>query len=694
MGLAWLTAPAAAASPIVVDKRSPDTLEVQGHVSVALDPEQVWTLEMARRAEYRAVGQRDYSRPPGDADVWLRLTVENGDSEPLERLLVLRFRLIDSVEIHALYSDGTLVQGSAGEDTEVEDRLVGHALPAVSLRLQPGASVTVWLRLRDPGTIDAPLLLMTATAFIDHETTRNLLHGVFMGSVLLLVAFSLFLAVVRRKMLYAWFAVYLAAELLLSLVYFWGGGGMWIPAEIRPWLVNRLIVAGAVAMFWASLQFASHLLDLATHMPRTFVWLRRAAWFGYPVVALATLVVPYGIAVVLSVLALVPVLVPVWSSIARARRDRVALLYAMSWLVLILAVASVYLRVIGILPARFPTAYFLYTGFFLQFSVFCAAMARRVGAIERERRQALEAELAAYQRNAALSRSFERFVPKAFLDRLERTSITDVELGHAVERRMTVLFSDIRSFTTLVEHMTPEENFAFINEYLSYMEPAIHQHLGFIDKYIGDVVMALFDDEDGDSGGALQAVQAAIGMHEALDRYNALRAERGDEPVLIGIGLHTGSLMLGTIGGRHRLNASVIGDAVNLASRVEGLTKRYGAAVVLTRQVSDCIPATAGLRVRSLDKVRVRGKSEPVEILQLLDCEPPDMVEQLLAALPAFQAGRVALSDGRLEEARQHFLDALDQAPEDKACRIHLESCERLLYSGLPDDWDGVVPAH
>jgi two-component system sensor histidine kinase ChiS len=166
--------------------------------------------------------------------------------------------------------------------------------------------------------------------------------------------------------------------------------------------------------------------------------------------------------------------------------------------------------------------------------------------------------------------AYGRFVPHEFLKFLERESIVDVQLGDQVQKEMTVLFADIRSFTSLSERMSPKENFDFLNAYLSRVSPVIRNHNGFIDKYIGDAVMALFPQTADD------AVQAAIEMQKQVSLYNSYRQENGYDPIAIGIGLHSGTLMLGTVGESQRMESTVIADAVNLASRLEGLTKVYG----------------------------------------------------------------------------------------------------------------------
>ena len=163
---------------------------------------------------------------------------------------------------------------------------------------------------------------------------------------------------------------------------------------------------------------------------------------------------------------------------------------------------------------------------------------------------------------AKISDSYARFVPRQFLEQLGKERIIDVALGDQVQREMTVLFSDIRNFTLMSEGMNPAETFSFVNQYLGAMEPAISGHSGVIDKYVGDAVMALFPHRADD------AVQGALEMIRRLDTWNLERATRGEPAVKIGIGLHTGSLMLGTVGARDRMDTTVISDAVNLASRV------------------------------------------------------------------------------------------------------------------------------
>lgn len=208
---------------------------------------------------------------------------------------------------------------------------------------------------------------------------------------------------------------------------------------------------------------------------------------------------------------------------------------------------------------------------------------------------------------------FVRFVPKQFLSLLGDREITAIQLGDQVQREMAILFSDIRSFTTLSETMTPAENFAFMNAYLARVGPAIRAHEGVIDKYLGDGIMALFPGEPS------TALRAALAMRQSLREFNDERQKRGRVPIEIGIGIHTGNLMLGTIGENERMECTVISDAVNIASRLDGLTSTYGAPILISGDMKDRLGDESGFVFRFLDTVTLRGRTQAIALYEVLE---------------------------------------------------------------------------
>jgi len=264
--------------------------------------------------------------------------------------------------------------------------------------------------------------------------------------------------------------------------------------------------------------------------------------------------------------------------------------------------------------------------------------------------------------------AIERFVPRAFLAKIGKPNIVSVALGDNKAEHMTIMFSDIRNFTALSETMTPDENFAFINAYLEHVGPVIRDHGGFIDKYIGDAIMALFEDAD-------DGIRAAIAMLDALDGFNASRVADGLPPVSIGTGINTGSLMMGTIGELHRMDGTVISDAVNLASRIESLTKVYHVRMLISQDTYDQLADPAAYAIRPLDVVVVRGKTRPVVLFEVFDRDPEPEREAKLRTREPLLRGVEALLRHDVAEARRHFEACLALAPDDPAAGNLLKSC-------------------
>jgi PAS domain S-box-containing protein len=277
---------------------------------------------------------------------------------------------------------------------------------------------------------------------------------------------------------------------------------------------------------------------------------------------------------------------------------------------------------------------------------------------------ALEAE-------SKLTDAARRFVPKEFLSLLGHESIVNVKLGEAVQQEMSVLFSGIRGFSALSESMTPEDNFKFINAYLSRMEPAIIDNQGFIDKYIGDVIMALF------SGDADNALKAGIAMLQSLADYNQHCAKSGYVPIQIGIGINTGSLTLGTVGGQSRMDGTVISDAVNLASRLENLTKKYEVSLFISHHTLARLQDPTHYSIRLIERLKVKGKSKAVAIFEVLDGEPPEIREVKLATKTKFEEGLLLYYRHFFREAALVFQDVLSINPKDKVAQIYLERCQK-----------------
>jgi two-component system sensor histidine kinase ChiS len=246
------------------------------------------------------------------------------------------------------------------------------------------------------------------------------------------------------------------------------------------------------------------------------------------------------------------------------------------------------------------------------------------------------------------------------------------------------MFADIRSFTSLSESMSPQQNFDFINSYLSRVGPVIRQYNGFIDKYIGDGIMALFPNR------AEDAVQAAIEMQHQVKIYNLHRQNSGYQPISLGIGLHTGTLMLGTIGEAERMESTVISDAVNLASRVEGLTKLYGVGIVASVQTLCRLDDPQHYKCRFLDRVQVKGKKTPVGVFEIYDGDSDTMIELKAQTQTYFEQGIFLYYQQQFAQARRMFRRVLQVNKSDQAASFYAERCGILMKNALIMSLEGI----
>ena len=217
--------------------------------------------------------------------------------------------------------------------------------------------------------------------------------------------------------------------------------------------------------------------------------------------------------------------------------------------------------------------------------------------------------------------SFEKFVPRQFLSRVASEGIQNVKnfpIGKAESGFVTILFADIRSFTTLSESMTPQEVLDFLNGLFQRLGGPVHRNHGFVDKFMGDAIMALFDSPDGERDSQVHnALRAATEMVASLDAYNLERAALGLAPVKIGIGIHTGPVIIGTVGVEERMDLTVLGDSVNVAARLEKLNKEYGASIIVSASTREVMTDDSAYHWRELGCLPIRGRSNPMVVYEV-----------------------------------------------------------------------------
>ena len=278
-----------------------------------------------------------------------------------------------------------------------------------------------------------------------------------------------------------------------------------------------------------------------------------------------------------------------------------------------------------------------------------------------------------------------KFVPYEFIRSLGHNVITDVKLGDQVEKIVTVLFSDIRDYTTFSEQMSPEENFKFVCAFNERMGPVIRRHNGFINQYLGDAIMAIFP------GNASDALSAAIEMQKKVEELNSLRKEKNQSPIRIGVGMHTGPLIMGITGDADRMDATTISDTVNTASRLETLTKHYKSSIILSDACLKQMPEKENFHLRYLGLVQLKGKHESLHIHECFSANSTEEINKKQNTLSAFNEGINQYLNSSFDTAVKSFQAITEIHPEDQTAVFFLDTAKKYLQNGNAQTRTGVI---
>lgn len=292
----------------------------------------------------------------------------------------------------------------------------------------------------------------------------------------------------------------------------------------------------------------------------------------------------------------------------------------------------------------------------------------------------------AREREEAMLRIHEvtkKFVPHEFIRSLGKETLTDVRLGDQAEKIVTVLFTDIRDFTTLSEKMTPEENFRFVSSFNARLGPIIRSHNGFINQYLGDSIMAIFPDSASD------AVTAGIEMQKAVQELNRERNNDNLPPIRAGIGMHTGPLIMGITGDEQRMDAATISDTVNTAARIESLTKYYKSPLLLSHETLEFINGQQHFNIRHLGNVRLKGKHKLLTIIECFDGNEPAVFKRKIKTLSSFKEAMRCYNDKQFENAIRLFGSIVATDPDDETVQHFMRNAIKYQQEGIPANWTG-----
>ena len=289
-----------------------------------------------------------------------------------------------------------------------------------------------------------------------------------------------------------------------------------------------------------------------------------------------------------------------------------------------------------------------------------------------------------YEEQLRLIEAQRRFVPSQFLESLAHHDIARVGVGEHVLKTMSVMFADLRGYTPIAERLDPRSTIELLNRYFPNMERPISQAGGFIDSFAGDQIVALF------GASADDAVRAGIGMWRELDEFNRRSVALSQPTLQMGIGVNTGPIVLGTVGGRNRIQCTVVGDTVNLASRIEKLTKLYGGRFLIGERTFRSLSDLGVYAIRLVDRVTVRGKSTVVSLYEVIDAETPARRAAKLETSELLRSAMERYLHGEFNAAQPLFEQACIADPDDAVPFLFAERCARYLRELPPHDWQGL----
>jgi class 3 adenylate cyclase len=314
---------------------------------------------------------------------------------------------------------------------------------------------------------------------------------------------------------------------------------------------------------------------------------------------------------------------------------------------------------------------------FFAFAIFVFAMSvtlsKKMSALENEIKKMMQV--------------FRLFVPDQVLARLAKNGIDSIRLGSVEDGHASILFSDIRAFATVAETLTPSETLGYLNAVMQRLAPIVQAHNGFVNQYVGDAIMAIFYTPTH----TRDAVNSAIAMRHALQQYNLEREQRGEERIEIGIGINSGRVIMGTIGSPTRMESAVIGDAVNLASRIEQLTKRYRVGILIAENNYLELPDREKYCSREVDVVQVKGKNNVVTLYEIFDADPPPLKQKKIASLADYYQGVLYYRAMEWEKAVEAFSRCLKIYPRDPVAELYVERCILYQRQPPPPEWNGVT---
>lgn len=619
-------------------------------------------------------------------NIWIKFTINNSTDTTEKILLEFANPQLRNLDIYVVQNEKILEQFKMGIHLAPKKRLFEHENYILPQQLLPDTKKTYLVRVRTDEAANVPVFVWSRSSFYRSDRLRTLAFGLFFGLIVAMALYNFFLYLTVKDITYLYYVLYLTFFCGFFISVY--GYGILL---LYSWVV---VFYGKTAPFFSiltsifALKFSRRFLLLNKSLPKLsraiqivlighYIGLVMIVLFGKPVPVLVGNIFP-----ICSILILVPAaIIRVYQKFQPARY------FLWAWSLLILGVSLYILQNFGLIRGNFVTQFGQLIGAAMEAVLLSFALGYRINDLqkteEKTRIKAHEDQARALKLQQQMASSFERFVPRDFLKYLNRSRIIDIQHGDVVQKKMTVLFTDIRDFTSLSEKLGSQVIFELLNAYMGKMAPVVQKQGGFIDKFIGDAIMALFDDP-------ASAVRASITM---VNEMKDLASNQGlnDIELQTGFGIHYGELMLGTLGSPQRLETTVIGDTVNLSARIESVTKKYQTRIIVSDTVFRAVHDVPDIMIREIDSVYVKGKERPVVLFEVYNNDKEEIRNLKNMNQDLFMSGLAYFRSGEFSKARELFEQYQNKYAFDPIVSLYLSRLDNLEKdTDRKDTWTGI----
>ncbi len=605
---------------------------------------------------------------------WLKFKLENFSTNE-NWILEFGHPHVKEFKVYEFLNDKLVKNTNTGTYFPLSSKEIPNKSFLFTTKLKFGEEKEYYFYLKSGTSMILSLNLWEKDEYIVQASIENYLYGIYLGIMLVMVFYNVFIFISVKETTYLYYILYIICFTIMQESK--NGFAYITRLQNYPGISNNIVSLFIPLAIIFSVSFTKKFLNTKANSKYSHYLLNLLTMFAV-VVAILSFILPSHIALASALFS-----AGFWSFVmfgvslnSLLKGYRPARIFFLAWLFLIVSVFISALNVIGILNDNFFTLHCMEIGSAIEVILLSLALADRINILKKENETAQKEIL---NKQITLSKSFARFVPFELLEILNKKLITDVELGDAVEKEMTVLFTDIRNYTTISEKLSPQENFRFLNHFLKDIGPIIRSNHGVIDKFIGDSIMALFP------GKAEDAVKSAIEISSQLKVLNEKLKKQNYPPIEIGIGINTGKLILGTVGEVERMEATVISDTVNLASRIESLTKYYHCETLIGEDTIKNLKNTEDFDLRLVDNVIVKGKKNPILLYQVFSESrkiPANYKKDFETTIELYR-------QRKFKKAKTNFQKLLKINPQDHLINIYINRCDNFVLNPPAKDWSG-----